>query len=72
MKSFNIENGKVIMDTVPTYGWLRKEDVLYYLMSNKAVWEEQLQYYTEDDHRYYDIKGRILALDMAIDEIKKS
>ena len=72
MKSFNIENGKVIMDSVPTYGWLRKEDVLYYLMSTKAVWEEQLEYYTEDDHRYHDIKGRILALDMAIDEIKKS
>ena len=45
---------------------------MYYLMSTKAVWEEQLQYYTEDDHRYYDIKGRILALDMAIDEIKKA
>ena len=72
MKSFNIENGKVTMDTIPVYGWLRREDVLYYLMSTKSVWEEQLQYYTEDDHRYYDIKGRILALDMTIDEIKKA
>lgn len=72
MKSFNIENGKVIMDSVPTYGWLRKEDVLYYLMSTKAVWDEQLQHYTEDNHMYYDLKGRILALDMTIDEIKKA
>lgn len=73
IKSFEIEkDGKVIMSNVPSYGWLRKEDVLYYLISTKEVWENQIENYKQDEKQLYEMKGRILALDMAIAEIKKS
>lgn len=77
MKSFNIEDGKVTMDSVPTYGWLRKEDVLYYLMTTKMTWEDHLKYYktpvnNEEENKIHELQGRILALDMAINEIEKA
>lgn len=72
MKSFEIENGKATLSNTPRYGWLRKEDVLYYLISTKETWENQIQYYDEEDKMHYEMKGRILALDMAISEIERA
>ena len=72
MNSFEINDGKVIMSRPSSYGWLRKEDVLYYLMSTKEIWEEKIKILREDDSMLHDLEGRILALEMAIDEIKKA
>lgn len=72
MNSFEINNGKVIMSRPSSYGWLRKEDVLYYLMSTKEIWEEEIKNHREDESMFHDLKGRVLALEMAIDEIKKA
>lgn len=72
MVSYEFEDDNVIMRDVPSYGWLRKEDVLYYLMSTKECWENQIKSYKEGEQLYYDLQGRILALKMAIDEVKKA
>lgn len=76
MKSFNIENGKVTMDTIPVHGWLRKEDVMCELYSLLEIYEDEFKSYektyAENRDLYYETKGKILALKILLNEIKKS
>lgn len=76
MKSFNIEDGKVIMNTIPVYGWLRKEDVMCEIYSLLEIYENKLKSYDENNAKdrdmYYETNGQILALKVLLEKIKKS
>lgn len=72
MKSFEIDGNKAIIRDIPTYGWLRKEDVLYEIMSTIEIWEDQIKHYEEKNSMYYEINGKIIALRCLLDEIQRA
>lgn len=72
MISFQIEDDKAIMSNLPHYGWLRKEDVLYEIHSTIETWEHQLVCYKEGEPMYHETQGRIYALKILYDKIKKA
>lgn len=72
MISFKIEDDKAIINNLPHYGWLRKEDVLYEIHSTIETWEHKLGHYKEGEPMYHETQGRIYALKILYDEIKKA
>lgn len=72
MISFKIEDDKAIISNLPHYGWLRKEDVLYEIHSTIETWKQQLGCYKEGEPMYHEIQGRIYALEVLYNEIKKA
>lgn len=69
LKSFTIKDGKAFIDANDT-GWIRKDDVICYLMRLKAIWEKQLGCYNEKDDLilYKQAEGKVLMLSQLIDE----
>lgn len=74
MKSFNIEDGKVTMDTIPVRGWLRKEDVIYEIQETIDIYKDQLRLRnkeTESEFVKYT-EGKIDGLNLLLKEIKNA
>lgn len=69
LKSFTIKDGKAFIDANDT-GWIRKNDVICYLMRLKEIWEKQLSCYNEKDDLilYEQAEGKVLMLSFLIKE----
>lgn len=70
LKSFTIKDGKAFIDANDT-GWIRRDDVICYLMRLKEVWEKQLSCYKEKDDfliLYKQAEGKVLMLSELIKE----
>ena len=68
---FTIENGKAFIKADGP-SWIRKDDMLYCLMSLKEIWEKQLKCYEgqEDLAQFEYTRGKIDMLTFLIKELK--
>jgi hypothetical protein len=68
---FTIKNGKAFIDADGPC-WIRKDDMLYYLMRIREIWENQLKCYEgqEDLAQFEYTRGKIDVLTFLIKELK--
>lgn len=69
LKSFTIKDGKAFIDANDT-AWIRKDDVICYLMRLKEIWKKQLSCYNEKDDcaLYKQAEGKIHILSDLIED----